>query len=287
MIAIRIARSQAIQASQAALALRLEAATAAAAAATRTAAPLAVTAAMHARSLSTSAGAETMTIPYDVRLKVDRSTTTPQAHILEAALCHVPALGWTQEALSAGAKDHGYVDITHGLFPRGPVELVEYFIQSRTRLIAPTLADEGIDLSQMGVTARVRAASIARLRMTQPYINKWPQAAALLAQPQNLANTTRDLGALVDEIWYLAGDRSVDLNWYSKRMLLAGVYTSSEMFMTTDKSAGFDATYKFLDRRLKDVVAFGRTTSQVGKTLEFGVRSVAGILRSKGFFKGF
>jgi ubiquinone biosynthesis protein COQ9 len=48
-----------------------------------------------------------------------------------------------------------------------------------------------------------------------------------MALPQNAPNTVKQLAELVDEIWYLAGDHSVDLNWYSKRFLLAGIYTST------------------------------------------------------------
>ena len=32
---------------------------------------------------------------------------------------------------------------------------------------------------------------------------------------------------MVDDIWYWAGDRSTDFNWYTKRALLAGIYTST------------------------------------------------------------
>ncbi|KAH6575219.1 hypothetical protein BASA62_002038 [Batrachochytrium salamandrivorans] len=235
--------------------------------------------AMTTRSLSSES------LPFDVRLLINDSvdTESPQARLLEASLPFVPEHGWTLQAISQGARSLGYTDVTHGLLPRGPIELVEHFIQSRTRMIAPTLAEQQIDLSQMGMTARVRTACIARLMMTAPYVHKWPQAIALLSQPQNLPNTTKDLGGLVDEIWFLAGDKSVDFNWYSKRLLLSGVYTSSELYMTTDKSKGFEQTFRFLDRRLKDVGTFGRSVSQVSNVVGFGVRSAMGVLQSKGF----
>lgn len=66
-----------------------------------------------------------------------------------------------------------------------------------------------------------------RLELTRPILQYWPQALRLMALPQNAPNTVKQLAELVDEIWYLAGDQSVDLNWYSKRFLLAGIYTST------------------------------------------------------------
>ena len=47
--------------------------------------------------------------------------------ILAAALQHVPKTGWTKEALALGAVDSGLPPMVHGIFKRGPIELVEYF----------------------------------------------------------------------------------------------------------------------------------------------------------------
>lgn len=62
--------------------------------------------------------------------------------------------------------------------------------------------------------------------------------------------------------------RNLQMNWYSKRTLLAGVYTSTELYMTQDKSQDFQETWKFLDRRLQDVAFVGRTVSEVSIRLE-------------------
>jgi ubiquinone biosynthesis protein COQ9 len=43
---------------------------------------------------------------------------------------------------------------------------------------------------------------------------------ALGLKPQNLPTTLSKLGAISDEIWYLSGDQSTDINWYTKRALL-------------------------------------------------------------------
>lgn len=74
---------------------------------------------------------------------------------------------------------------------------------------------------------------------------------------ENIPASLNELNALSDEIWYLAGDTAVDFSWYSKRLSLAAVYASSEMFMTTDKSKDFSDTEDFLDRRLKDAQVLG------------------------------
>lgn len=95
----------------------------------------------------------------------------------------------------------------------------------------------------------------------KPYIDKWPQAMALGLQPRNLPTTLEQLHAISDEIWHLAGDKSTDLNWYTKRALLTKVYVMTETHMIADKSEDYFETWQFLDRRLDEVVTVGQMFS--------------------------
>ncbi|KAI8816795.1 COQ9-domain-containing protein [Fimicolochytrium jonesii] len=201
-----------------------------------------------------------------------------KTRLAETALSHVPAKGWTIDALAAAAKDLGYPSVLHGLFPGGGADLIDYFLRKSKNEMRAEL--EGMDLSSMRIPVKIRTACVKRLQLTAPFISKWPDALAVMAQPQNVPMSLRNLGELVDEIWYLAGDRSVDMNWYSKRAMLAGVYTSTEVYMTQDKSPDFQETWKFLDRRLQDVATFGRTTAEVSNVVQFGLRSAVGVLAS-------
>ena len=63
--------------------------------------------------------------------------------------------------------------------------------------------------------------------------DSWPQALSLQALPQNAPAALRRLAALVDDVWAAAGDTSADANWYTKRALLAGVYSATELYMLT------------------------------------------------------
>ncbi len=98
----------------------------------------------------------------------------------------------------------------------------------------------------------------------------------------NIRASLRELHALSDEIWYLAGDTSVDTSWYTKRASLAAVYASSELFMTTDNSKGFEATEEFVDRRLQDVQKVGGTIGDLGQFVGFWAGSSLNLARSWG-----
>lgn len=60
----------------------------------------------------------------------------------------------------------------------------------------------------------------------------------LQAHPMNAATALKQRAVLMDDIWHAAGDRSTDMDWYTKRALLGGVYTATELYMLTDYSPG-------------------------------------------------
>jgi ubiquinone biosynthesis protein COQ9 len=98
----------------------------------------------------------------------------------------------------------------------------------------------------------------------------------------NIPASLEELNALSDEIWYLAGDASVDTSWYTKRASLAAIYASSELFMTTDTSNDFQKTEQFVDRRLEDVQTIGGTMGHLGQFLGFWAGSSVNLARSWG-----
>lgn len=190
-----------------------------------------------------------------------------RALILKAALEFVPAYGWSTKALAAGAEKAGFPSTTHGMFNRGGADLVHYFTKTSNEALAERLASDAELASKeperkKGTGRIVRDAVELRLRMLIPYINKWPQAMALMALPQNAPEAIRASWTLVDDIWYFAGDRSTDFNYYTKRTTLGLVYGNTELYMVQDSSEDFQKTWKFLDRRLENLAQFGKTIRQ-------------------------
>lgn len=108
------------------------------------------------------------------------------------------------------------------------------------------------------------------------------KALALLAQPSNIPTSLKHLASLSDEIWYLAGDTSVDTSWYTKRASLSAIYAASELFMTTDKSEGFVETKEFMERRFRDGQVVGGAVGSVSEWVGFTARAGVNVLRSRG-----
>lgn len=103
-----------------------------------------------------------------------------------------------------------------------------------------------------------------------------------MALPRNVSASLHELASLSDEIWFLSGDTSVDTSWYTKRASTSGIYAACELFMTTDKSKGFQDTKDFLDRRLEESFKLGITINDLREWLGFTAGASINIFRSKG-----
>ncbi|XP_077983001.1 ubiquinone biosynthesis protein COQ9, mitochondrial-like [Glandiceps talaboti] len=196
-----------------------------------------------------------------------------ETRILNTALSFVPIHGWSRQSLAEAVKAEGYPSITHGMFPRGGGDLVHFFVRNCNEELAASMSSdmkerEADETIKMSTTTILRDATESRLRMITPYIDTWPQAMALTALPENIQEHFKNLGILMDDMWFYAGDKSTDFNWYTKRASLAVVYKSTEMFMIQDSSFDFEETWSFLDRRLADAASFGH--------LSMGLRQFTG-----------
>ena len=182
--------------------------------------------------------------------------------LLLAMLPHVPFDGWTATALRRGAEEAGIDPAGAGeAFPGGAADMVAHFSDWSDRRMLEEL--EGMDLASMRVTERVRTAVQVRLRQLEPHREAVQRSLAFLAMPQNAVLGAKLLYRTVDAIWHAAGDNATDWNFYSKRGLLAGVYSATVLYWLNDRSEDYAESWDFLDRRLRDVATFGKATGKL------------------------
>ena len=176
--------------------------------------------------------------------------------LIAAALAHVPFDGWTGRALRAGADDLGLdAALAANALPGGPAELLEAFSAEIDRRMLAEL--ERRDLKALKHRQRIATAVRARLELLAPHREAVRRGLSFLAWPRNAALGAKCLYRSVDAIWHAAGDTSTDYNFYTKRLLLAGVYSATLLFWLNDESEGRAETWAFLDRRLAEVIRLG------------------------------
>lgn len=178
-------------------------------------------------------------------------TRTDRDALLEAALIHVPFEGMNDLALAAGARDIGMGPALARIhFPRGGADLAAAYHRRTDDALRHWLAatpPEG------RFRDRVAGAVWQRVQLSDPELVR--AGAATLALPQNAGLAARLIWETADVIWTGLGDRSQDVNWYSKRATLSAVISATVLFWLGDESEGHAETRGFIDRRIDGVMS--------------------------------
>jgi len=179
-----------------------------------------------------------------------------RARLLAAALPHVPFDGWSAATLEAAMADAGLeAGLARLALPRGVVDLALEHHRQGDEEMQRRAAE--LDLSALRYSARV--AALVRLRLEvaggREVVRR---GVTFFALPAHAADGAAAIWRTADRIWETLGDSSRDINWYSKRMILSGVYSSTLLYWLGDDSPGHRATWEFLDRRIEEVMTFER-----------------------------
>ncbi len=211
--------------------------------------------------------------------------TDVKDRLLDAALLHVPFDGWSEATFAAAIRDTE-IDktVARAVCPRGAVDLaLAYHKRGDAKMLARL--DE-TDLSVMRFRDRVSLAVRYRLEAADDK-EVVRRGTTLFALPVYAGDGARAIWQTCDQIWTALGDTSDDINWYTKRATLSGVYGSTLLFWLGDDSLDHQATWAFLDRRIDDVMRFekvkaGVRDSKVLSTLFAAPMAVLGKIRAPG-----
>lgn len=186
--------------------------------------------------------------------------------LLEAALVHVPFDGWSRRSLSAGARDLGLdLGLVRRLFPRGGDDLLAQLERWADRQMLARVDPDALEA--MRIRDRIATCVRVRLEALAPHREAMRRAVAARLLPTNALAGCTSLWRTVDLMWSLAGDKADDYSYYSKRSLLAAVWTSTFLFWLDDRSEGSRDSWAFLDRRIGDVMQIGAVRARVGDAL--------------------
>jgi ubiquinone biosynthesis protein COQ9 len=165
-------------------------------------------------------------------------------------------------AMRAGARDLGRPTTdAERAFPYGADDMIAHYSDLADRRMVAEMERRGV--AQMKVRERIATAIRVRLEAAAPHKDALRRALTILALPTNAPTALRSLYRTVDAIWIAAGDTATDWNFYSKRGLLAGVFSSTVLCWLDDTSEDHAETWAFLDRRIEDVMRVPKLTARV------------------------
>jgi ubiquinone biosynthesis protein COQ9 len=163
--------------------------------------------------------------------------------------------GWSDEALAMAASELGVpADRAALAFPGGPTDMIDAWFDAIDRAMARAYPLDVI--SRLKIRERIRDLVLYRIEVIHPHKEALRRALAILAMPQNGLAGPRLAWRAADRMWRIAGDVSTDFNHYSKRTILAGLYSATMLVYLEDATERLSTTRGFLDRRMDDVMSF-------------------------------
>jgi len=175
--------------------------------------------------------------------------------------------GWNDKSLERAAQNAGFeAKYAYVLFPEGIKSLTSYFAKSCDTEMEKNLGNA--KLNELRIRDRIAEAVMTRLRIYDKNKEAIRTLIAYYALPENSLRSMKNIARTVDKMWYAAGDNSNDYNYYTKRLLLSGVYTSTILYWLNDDSKDLSATKEFLKRRIEDVMQFQKMKSKAKELSE-------------------
>lgn len=201
---------------------------------------------------------------------------TARLALLEAILPHATFDGWNEASLAAAAKDAGMSAGEVQLYLTGGVlDLIGFWSLELDRQAREAIGEA--DLASMKIRERVTFAVLKRLEAIGHDDEAARNARARLLLPDAAGLGAKLVWTTSDMIWRALGDPSTDFNFYTKRMTLSAVYTSSLSAWLADMSEDKEEAKAFLDRRIGNVMEFEKVKAKVRKATS-GLPDPAGIL---------
>lgn len=184
-----------------------------------------------------------------------------QQQILQAVLTQVPFDGWTEAAFARGIEQAGINGGEAGLlFPGGVRDVIDLFGETADQAMQARIGAEP-GFARLRVREKIAFAVRARLDYLTPHREAMRRLMYWYAMPLHAPLGLKRLAKTVDLMWRAAGDTATDFNFYTRRMLLAGVLKTTMLFWFDDETPDCRASWDFLDRRIGEVLKVGKTIS--------------------------
>ena len=165
----------------------------------------------------------------------------------------VPKFGWSRETLLYCAKKQKLSTPNLALmFPSFEYDVLKYLIAQNNSLVEKNYNS----FNNNRLKTRDKIKTIMELKFdSNAYLkDALPEMLKFLLRPGNIFMSIKMLHQNSDFIWNLAGDKSNDFNYYSKRGLLSMVYLATLIYWLNDKSNKGIGTKNFISKSVDGIV---------------------------------
>jgi len=181
-----------------------------------------------------------------------------QALILKEFIENVSFDGWSEYNLKNSCarasfeEAYGYL-----MFPDGVKDLIKFLGEQTDEEMLQVATEEIKTINKV----REKIAFIVMLRLS--IMEKYKKA---LKKVSLSSFNIKGLWDISDKMWIIAGDKSNDFNYYSKRFLLSIVYMRTFLYWLNNDEK--EVVRIFLDERISEIMKIGQLKEIKTKTLE-------------------
>ena len=165
----------------------------------------------------------------------------------------VPKYGWSRETLLHCAKKQRITTPNLALlFPSFEYDLLKFLIAQNNNIVEKNYNS----FNHSRLKTRDKIKTILELKFdSNAYLKQaLPEMLKFLLRPGNIFMSIKMLHENSDFIWKLAGDKSNDFSYYSKRGLLSMVYLATLIYWLNDKSTKGIGTKNFISKSVDGIV---------------------------------
>ena len=160
--------------------------------------------------------------------------------------------GWTIAVFEETQKKLKYnSSLIEELFPRKLDDLILFFNYVTNDKLSRAYKKKRFNKKSI----RISVLNAVKIRFELLNTNKDSIKKSLffLSNPSKQILSGKLIYKTVDYVWKLIDDKSTDYNFYTKRIILASIYSAAIMIWINDKSDNLDKTFSFLDKSIMNM----------------------------------
>ena len=170
--------------------------------------------------------------------------------VLRFAKEFVSENGLTKNCLENISKKYGLnTDETDLLFPQGNIDLIKFALEQLNNDLEVYCRQ--IDLIRLPIHKRIRKVLLSKISLMNKDKLFYRSIFLNLLIPKKNFSLSSQLYNSVDQLWFIAGDSSTDFNFYTKRLILSGIYSRVMLFFFNNNNQ--EELENILDESLKRV----------------------------------
>ena len=170
--------------------------------------------------------------------------------VLRFAKEFVSENGLTKNCLENISKKYGLnIDETDLLFPQGNIDLIKFALEQLNNDLEVYCRQ--IDLIRLPIHKRIRKVLLSKISLMNKDKSFYRSIFLNLLIPKKNFSLSSQLYNSVDQLWFIAGDSSTDFNFYTKRLILSGIYSRIMLFFFNNNNQ--EELENILDESLKRV----------------------------------